>query len=135
MEKCSFIKCFPGILLIRLFQAADRCRKLFLLALIVVMREIQHIQKFAFSCARNDIVHAAHGVTAVHHDKLIRFSLQNCLDHGFSESAEICMGDLVRHLEVLRHLLQDRACFPEARKQLDRGVFTDIMYHEIFSFL
>ena len=70
--------------------------KLHLFTVVILMRHVQHIQKFTFTGTFHNVVHAAHGITAVNKNKLLDLSLQHCLDHRFSETAEISMGDLVR---------------------------------------
>jgi hypothetical protein len=99
------------------------------------MRNIQHIKKFTFSGAFYNIIHAPHGITAVDKHQFLCFSFQHRLNHGFSEAAQICMGNLVRHFKIFRHFFQNRTFFSKALKQFCRGIFTDIMNHECFSSL
>jgi len=38
----------------------------------------------------------------------------------FSEAAQICMGNLVRHFKIFRHFFQNRTFFSKALKQSDQ---------------
>ena len=96
------------------------------------MRHVQHVQKFTFTGTFHNVVHTAHGITAVNKNKLLYLSLQHCLDHRFSKATEISMGDLVRKLKILRHFLKNRTFLAKALKKLQRCIFTDVMYHDLF---
>lgn len=66
--------------------------QILLFALIVLMRQIQHVEEFAFPGALHNIVDSSHGIAAVYHDQLVGFSFQHGLDNGFSKSTQIGMG-------------------------------------------
>ena len=135
VQKSTSVESFPRKFLVSLFQAMDPFGKLHLLAVIVLMRHIQHVQKLAFTGAFHNVVHTAHGITAVYKNQLLHFSLQHCLDHRFPKTAEIGMGDLVGKFKVLRHFLQNRTFLAKTFKQFQRCIFTDVMYHDRFSSL
>lgn len=77
------------------------------------MRQIQHVEEFAFPGTLHNIVDSSHGITAVYHDQFVGFSFQHGLDNGFSKSTQIGMGDLIglskfsgfpRGLHILRQI-------------------------------
>ena len=135
VQKSTFIKGFPRKFFVSFLKTVDTLGELHLFTVIILMRHVQHVQKFTFTGAFHNVVHTAHGITAINKNKLFNLSLQHCLDHGFSEAAEIGMCDLVRKLKILRHFLKNRTFLAKALKQLQRCIFTDVMYHDRFSSL
>ena len=85
------------------------------------------IKKFAFSGAFYDIVDAAHRVAAVDQNQLVCLSLQDSLNDGFSEAAQVCVCNLVGQFKILRHCFQHRAGFPKSTKEFKRSIFTDVI--------
>ena len=135
IQKSTSVEGFPRKFLISFLQTVDALGKLHLFTVVILMRHVQHVQKFTFTGTFHNVVHTAHGITAVNKNKLLYLSLQHCLDHRFSEATEISMGDLVRKLKILRHFLKNRTFLAKALKQLQRCIFTDVMYHDRFSSL
>ena len=132
VQKSTFIKSFPRKFFVSFLKTVDTLGELHLFTVIILMRHVQHVQKFTFTGAFHNVVHTAHGITAVNKNKLFNLPLQHCLDHGFSEAAEIGMCDLVRKLKILRHFLKNRTFLAKALKKLQRRIFTDVMYHDLF---
>ena len=135
IQKSTSVEGFPRKFLISFLQTVDALGKLHLFTVVILMRHVQHVQKFTFTGTFHNVVHTAHGITAVNKNKLLYLSLQHCLDHRFSEATEISRGDLVRKLKILRHFLKNRTFLAKALKQLQRCIFTDVMYHDRFSSL
>ena len=135
VQKSTSVESFPRKFLVSFLKAVNSFGQLHFLAVVILMRHIQHVQKFTFASTFHNIVHTAHGITAVYKNQLLHFSLQHCLDHGFSKTAEIGMGDLVGKFKVLRHFLQNRTFLAKTFKQFQRCIFTDVMYHDCFSSL
>ena len=132
VQKSTFIEGFPRKFFVSFLKTVDTLGKLHLFTVIIFMRHVQHVQKFTFTGTFHNVVHTAHGITAVNKNKLLHLSLQHCLDHRFSEAAEIGMGNLVRKFKILRHFLKNRTFLAKALKKLQRCIFTDVMYHDLF---
>ena len=67
------------------------------------MRQIQQIEKFAFSGTLHNIVYPPHGIAAIHQYEILNLSFQHCLNDRFSKPTQIGMCDFVRQFKILRH--------------------------------